>query len=154
LMQGIIPNTFEWKLRFPGLGAADDELKWDIEGMKATMVKTYMEAGIFLPPEWIVKHVFLDLTPAESDDLIKAMKTVVPPPKPEKPGRGTPAPAPVPVTKTRVRADVGDGDGNGKEVSDEKIEQVIELLKQDEELQRFGERFKLIKRTGINDEYY
>lgn len=138
LMKGIDPNAFDWKLKFPGLGAADDELKWDIEGMKATMVKTYTDAGIFLPPEWVVRHVFLDLTPTEADELIALIK-------------GTPAPVIPGKEKGKEKSAEEPEDGRP---GDARVDQVLELLKQDEELQRFGEHFKQIKRTGDNYEYY
>ena len=135
IMQKIDPNSFEWKLKFPGLGAADDEMKWDIEGMKAQMVSTYRTAGVIIPTDWVIKNIFMDLTPAESDELIKSIDSAPPPPDITTPGNGG-------------------GEGIIYPPSDEKIEAALELLKQDKELLQMGERYKTASRTGRNYEYY
>lgn len=69
-MQGIDSFSFEWKIKFPALGEADEESKWTIEQLKAEVVKTYGEIGLRIPDEWVIKKLFLDLQPSEADELL------------------------------------------------------------------------------------
>jgi hypothetical protein len=69
-MQGIDSFSFEWKIKFPALGEADEESKWAIEQLKAEVVKTYGEIGLRIPDDWIIKKLFMDLQPSEADELL------------------------------------------------------------------------------------
>ena len=75
ILQGIDPESFEWGIRFPGFGVADEELKWKIEQYKSTCVRNYIEAGIKLSSEWIIRHVMFDLTKSEADQLLALVKS-------------------------------------------------------------------------------
>lgn len=71
LLQGVDPDSFIWGIRFPGFGVADEELRWKIEQYKSTTIRNYVESGIKLSSEWVVRHIMFDLTKSEADQLIK-----------------------------------------------------------------------------------
>jgi len=74
ILHGINPNTVSFKLRFPGFGVADEELRWKIEQYKSTIVRNYVEAGIDLPTEWVVRHLMFGLSQAEANELLSLLK--------------------------------------------------------------------------------
>lgn len=68
-LKGLDPYSFEWKIRFPVLGEADEESKWKIEQLKAEVVRTYGEVGLHIPNDWVIHRLFLDLSPSDADEL-------------------------------------------------------------------------------------
>jgi hypothetical protein len=73
LLNGIDPNSFDWKVKFADMGDADEQTRWQIELLKAQVLAGFGNVGVLAPKEWIVKRLFLNLTPAEADELIDLM---------------------------------------------------------------------------------
>jgi len=73
LLAGIDPFSFSWRFKFPPLGDPDEKVRWEIEELKARTLKTYADMGIVIPTEWIVRNLFLNLTPEEADTLLDMM---------------------------------------------------------------------------------
>jgi hypothetical protein len=73
LMNGIDPNAFDWRIKFDPVGDADEETKWKIEQLKAQVMVSYANLGIAIPNEWIIRRLFLNLNPAEADELLELM---------------------------------------------------------------------------------
>lgn len=74
ILNGYDPNDVEWHLKFPTAADADDQVRWTIESLKAQALTGFMNLGIMLPPEWIVKKIFMNLPPAEADELYQLIK--------------------------------------------------------------------------------
>ncbi len=91
----IDPAAFGWKIKFPSIGSADEELAWKIERIKAEVIGHYSKVGVTLPIEWIVRKLLMNLSSEERDKLIDQMglnpdaTTKAPPePKPPAPDKG------------------------------------------------------------------
>ena len=144
IMLDIDPNSFTWNVKFPGLGTADEEMRWAIESIKASVIAAYTNAGIQLPVEWIIRHLFLDLSPNEEDELLaalrdeKSLKT-----SPQMPGLTPMEPA------RRAGAPT-----NGKPPSDAAVESALELLRQDKDMLDGFERWRRLRRTGEIEDLY
>ena len=166
LMNGMLPNDFDWRIKFPGIGSADDELRWSIESMKINIIKGLAEIGIGLPIEWVLRHMFLDLSPAEVDEIVDLWKKDSPTigqnplKQPEQPqpgagggtadmlaqlmGGGAPAqPAPPQQAPDQT-----------PQTTESRLNALSEVLKQDLELQEAVEKFKQIKRRHVADDIY
>jgi len=119
LMKGLDPNSFEWKFKFPGLGSADDELTWSIEAIKANVVATYAQTGLTLPIEWILKNVFMDLSPTQVEELMKMWEKDEPCLGGVNPLKPQPDPMEMMMAQAQAQAVAKggspDGGGNGKE---------------------------------------
>lgn len=165
IMKGIDPNSFDWKIKFPGLGSADEQMRWSIEQMKASVVNTYTNSGFGLPVEWIIRHMFMDLTPAEADELVKMWKEDSAKTTAQMPGlnqgqepqdeKNPPPPGgeEEPEEPVKTKGKKPGKPGNGKP-TEKQVEHLIELLKQDNDFQQAYGRFVALKRGGSADEYY
>ena len=70
IMAGVNPNSFNWRIRFPEIGTPDEESKWNIENLKANLLSVYRNMGINLPTDWIIRTMFMNLSPAEAEELL------------------------------------------------------------------------------------
>jgi hypothetical protein len=74
LMHDIDPNSFTWKITFPGLGSADDQIRWEIEDMKTKIIKAWADLGVGLPIEWVLRKLFMNLSPADMEEIVSIWK--------------------------------------------------------------------------------
>jgi len=164
LLRGVDPNSFVWRIRFPALGDADEEARWQIEKLKAECVKIYGDVGVLLPIEWIVKKLFMNLTPRESEELLDMMgsldqpkakpakaKTPPPPPKEPEPKKPRAEPSKEGDMQESVR-----GDGRGK-LTESELDDILHRIEADEHLQaliRESEKAIKAKLQRQRYEYY
>jgi len=167
LLRGVDPNSFSWKIKFPALGEADEEARWQIEKLKAECVKIYGEVGMLLPVEWIVKKLFMNLSAQEAETLLDMMgaedqPTTKPAPK------ATPAPKPQPTggepEPKKPDVDPQKSRGRGREggevrgaLTDSELDDVLRRIEADDHLQnliREGEKAIKARLQGRRYEYY
>jgi len=157
LLGGVDPTRFVWKIKFPPLGSPDEEAKWNIEKIKAEVVKLYGGIGINLPTEWIIRKLMMGLTTTEADELLSLMKGEGEAPPSTKKAPEPPPERPQKQPQMHPEPEPGKGNGKPRELYESELDDLLSSINASERLRRLireSEKAIKVALKGSGGEYY